>query len=274
MILESIDILGVRIDPITIKELNSLIIERVKSSNSQSLVVFKPYVEFLSLAARNSQIRELLNKSDINAADSTAVQWAASYLYGDPPTSSNRLSTLRSLLINVQMMNWRNQVVPDRMAGLDQTLPLLKQANRMGLKIAVLGGPRDITKTTSELNKRFKDLQLKVWSGYFSRAEQEGVVRDIAIYHPDILFCALGFPKQEEFIIRNKDRLNAKVIIGEGGSFDYDQLGGRIKRAPKWLRKIGLEWIWRLLLQPKRLSRQIAIPTFIRKVQKQRREQK
>lgn len=270
----SIYILGVRIDPISIIELNELIMARTQQKSSKPLVIFKPYVEFLSLASRNDNIKNLLNKSDINAADSTAVQWAASYLYGDPPTSSNSISTYRSLLVNLQLKQWRNQVVPERMAGVDQTLPLLKLANKEKLRIAVIGGPKDTAKTKTSLAHRFGDLHIRVWSGYFNTSEEYKIVTDIASYSADILFCAMGFPKQEEFIIKNREKLSAKVIIGEGGSFDYDQLGGNIKRAPKWLRKTGLEWLWRLLVQPKRIGRQIAIPNFIRKVQKQRRYQK
>ena len=270
----SIYILGVRIDPITIKDLNKTILAHVQQNNREPLVIFKPYVEFLSLAARNPHIKDLLNKSDINAADSTAVQWAASYLYGNPPTSSNSLSTYRSLLFNLQTKQWRDQVVPERMAGVDQTLPLLRDANRLKLKIGVIGGPKDIQKTRDNLKHHFGELDVKVWSGYFNARDEASLIQEVAEFEPDILFCAMGFPKHEQFIVKNRNRLNSRVIIGEGGSFDYDQLGGKTKRAPRWMRKIGLEWMWRLLLQPKRVGRQIAIPTFIHKVQKQRRSQK
>jgi N-acetylglucosaminyldiphosphoundecaprenol N-acetyl-beta-D-mannosaminyltransferase len=64
------------------------------------------------------------------------------------------------------------------------------------------------------------------------------------------------------------------VLIGEGGSFDYDQLGGSIKRAPAWMRKLSLEWLWRLIIQPKRIRRQLAIPNFIKQVRKEKRSQK
>jgi N-acetylglucosaminyldiphosphoundecaprenol N-acetyl-beta-D-mannosaminyltransferase len=64
------------------------------------------------------------------------------------------------------------------------------------------------------------------------------------------------------------------VVIGEGGSFDYNQLGGGIKRAPKWMRKSGLEWLWRLLIQPSRFRRQLAIPLFIKKVRRAKIAQK
>lgn len=269
----SIYILGVRIDPVTIKQLNHLIINHIHSGRGE-LVIFKPYVEFLSLAARNDRIRDLLNKSDINAADSIAVQWAASYLYGSPPVKSNSLSTLRSLLIDLQKNSWRTQVVPQRMAGVDQTLPLLKRADKLHLRVGILGGPKDIEQTRRAIEAHFANIQLNIWSGYYAHENEKETVRAIGRYRPDILFCAMGFPKQEKFIIKYRSILGAKVIIGEGGSFDYDQLGGRVRRAPEWLRKLGLEWLWRLMLQPRRVIRQISIPVFIKKVQKQRKMQK
>lgn len=270
----TIDILGVKIDIITKKQLNDTILEHVSKNQTKPLVIFKPYVEFLSIASRNESIRKLLNKSDINAADSVALQWSASYLYGKPIIHPGRFHAYYSLVFRLQNKSWLTQILPDRMAGVDQTLPLLRQANKRRLKIAVIGGPRDTKSTHNELKKRFPNIVLSVWSGYFGPAEEKRILKEISSYGPDILFCALGFPKQEKFIINNKNMLNAKVIIGEGGSFDYDQLGGKIRRAPSWMRSVGLEWLWRLLLQPKRIKRQMSIPSFISLVIKQKSNQK
>lgn len=268
--LEHIKILGVRINILTKKRLNNIIIEHARSKYSKPMVIFKPYVEFLSIASKNEQIQNLLNKSDINAADSVALQWAASYLYGKPTIHAGTFHAYYSLLVRLQNKKWLTQIIPERMAGVDQTIPLLSQANKQKLKIAVLGGPKNTALTQHQLKKRFPNIDLQVWSGYFGPTEEKNIIKAISAYGPDILFCALGFPKQEKFIINNKNKLNAKVIIGEGGSFDYDQLGGRIRRAPSWMRSIGLEWLWRLLLQPKRIRRQMAIPAFIAQVTKQK----
>ena len=266
----SVNILGVRIDVITKKKLNDLIIDRAKASYSRPLVVFKPYVEFLSLADRNDSIRKLLNRSDINAPDSVSLQWAASYLYGKPSIHPGSFHAYYSVLVRARKRQWLTQILPDRMAGLDQTIPLLKTADKLGLRVGILGGPKDIDSTKNELKKRFKNIDFHVWSGYFDSKDEAVLVRQIAASRVDILFCALGFPKQEKFIIEYKNRLNAKIIIGEGGSFDYDQLGGRVKRAPKWVRNIGFEWLWRLLGQPSRIKRQMAIPSFINRIKKQK----
>ena len=270
----SIDILGVKIDIITKKQLNNTILEHVSKKQTKPLVIFKPYVEFLSIASRNEGIRKLLNKSDINAADSVALQWAASYLYGKPKISPGFLHAYYSLFVRMQNKAWLNQILPDRMSGIDQSIPLLEMANKAKLRVGIIGGPENTQTTLNQMNARFKNIIFFVWSGYFEPYEEHSLVKEVAREKLDILFCAMGFPKQEKFIINNKNSLNAKVIIGEGGSFDYDQLGGKIKRAPIWVRNIGFEWLWRLILQPRRLGRQMAIPAFIARVRKQKLEQK
>ncbi len=270
----SIYILGVRIDVYKIEEINSLIVKYAKKETKKPLVVFKPYVEFLSLAGKNDDVKKLLNSSDINIADSTAIQWAASYLYGKPNIGSNIISTYFSLIFRLQSEKWRQQIVPQRMAGVDQTLPLLRLASKNNLKIGILGGPKDTLATQKELEKRFKNIKVSIWSGFYEESSESEMVNDIATKNLDVLFCAMGFPKQEKFIVKHQNKLNAKVLIGEGGSFDYDQLGGSIKRAPAWMRKLGLEWLWRLIIQPKRIRRQLAIPNFIKQVRKEKRSQK
>jgi N-acetylglucosaminyldiphosphoundecaprenol N-acetyl-beta-D-mannosaminyltransferase len=270
----SIYILGVRIDVYKIEEINSLIVEYAKKETKKPLVIFKPYVEFLSLAGKNDDIKKLLNSSDINIADSSAIQWAASYLYGKPSIGSNNISTYFSLIFRLQSEKWRQQILPQRMAGVDQTLPLLRLASKNNLKIGILGGPKDTLATQKELEKRFKNIKVSIWSGFYEESSESELVYDIASKNLDVLFCAMGFPKQEKFIVKHQNKLNAKVLIGEGGSFDYDQLGGSIKRAPAWMRKLSLEWLWRLVIQPKRIRRQLAIPNFIKQVRKEKRSQK
>jgi N-acetylglucosaminyldiphosphoundecaprenol N-acetyl-beta-D-mannosaminyltransferase len=270
----SIYILGVRIDVYKIEEINSLIVEYAKKETKKPLIIFKPYVEFLSLAGKNDDVKKLLNSSDINIADSSAIQWAASYLYGKPNIGSNIISTYFSLIFRLQSEKWRQQIVPQRMAGVDQTLPLLRLASKNNLKIGILGGPKDTLATQKELEKRFKNIKVNIWSGFYEESSESELVYDIASKNLDVLFCAMGFPKQEKFIVKHQNKLNAKVLIGEGGSFDYDQLGGSIKRAPAWMRKLSLEWLWRLIIQPKRIRRQLAIPNFIKQVRKEKRSQK
>ncbi len=266
MKVNKIYILGVRIDLLTISQINGIIIDQASKPYRRPLVVFKPYVEFLSLASYNVDIKNLINSSDINVADSTAVAWSASYLYGQPAGRSGIISLFGSLALRLQSRSWLTQIVPEQMAGVDQTIPLLKQANKLKLKVGILGGPRNTTELSGAISSQYKDIDLECWSGYYHQSDEAELVSQIASRQLDILFCALGFPKQEKFAIKYKNKLKAKVIIGEGGSFDYDQLGGTIKRAPRLFRRLRLEWLWRLALNPRRFRRQLAIPNFIRKV--------
>ncbi len=271
---KSTEVLGVRIDIFTIQDINNLIMQKATSPYSKPIVIFKPYVEFLSLASKNSDIKRTLNESDYNIADSTAVQWGASYLHGHSKSRGGIISAYFSLLFKMRSSKWRTQIIPERMAGVDQTKPLLQLANKKHLRVGIVGGPKDIEETRNRLQRMFKNINLDVWSGYYRDSEEQDLVTSVASKNLDILFVAMGFPRQEKFCIKYKDKLHAKVIIGEGGSFDYDQLGGKIKRAPGWMKKAGLEWLWRLMRQPKRLRRQFAIPSYIFKVAREKKYQK
>lgn len=264
------DICGVMIEPVRITEINQRILAYTQKPYSKPMVIFKPYVEFLSRAVREPDIRELLNQADYTVADATSVQWAGAYLYGNPGIHTNLFSTFWSLLVRLQSRKWRTQIFPEKMGGVDMTLPLLKSLTEKNMKVGILGGPRDSVQTKDAVLKIFPTLNLTVWNGFYHSHQARQIAEDIGRHKLDVLFVATGFPKQEHFIVEFRDTLQAKVLIGEGGSFDYDQLGGNIKRAPKWMRKIGLEWLWRLLQQPKRFKRQLAIPHFIFAVRTQK----
>ena len=92
-------------------------------------------------------------------------------------------------------------------------------------------------------------------SGYFNSDEE--VIEKINKLEADILFVAMGVPLQEKWIVQNRGRLNPKLCLGVGALFDY--LSGRIKRAPKWMQKAGLEWFWRLMMEPKGFGRDISL---------------
>jgi N-acetylglucosaminyldiphosphoundecaprenol N-acetyl-beta-D-mannosaminyltransferase len=101
-------------------------------------------------------------------------------------------------------------------------------------------------------------------NGYFKEEEEEGILREINEAAPDLLCVALGSPKQELFVLKYKDRLNAKAAIGVGGSLDV--WSGDLKRAPEFYRKHGLEWLYRFIQEPSRYKRMAALPLFMLKV--------
>lgn len=267
--MKKVDILDIHIDTLTIVQANKSIEMLINTYKAGSAVVVQPYVEFLVTAHKDPRIAHILNSASLCLADGVSLQWAASYLYGEPK-GKKFLKVIRSGLFWLQRPNWRNQVIPEKMAGATQTKALLNLAESNGWGIGIIGGMNTPETIKKEIMQRFPKIkQLEVWSGYFPPDEEAAIVHDVSQYKLDILFVAMGFPKQELFIDANRDKNLAKVIIGEGGTFDYSEMGGTIKRAPLWMQKSGLEWLWRLLRQPKRIGRQFAIPKFVYLVKKQ-----
>lgn len=268
--MQKIDILGVAVNTLTIKQANENISKLILAhKDSESAVVVQPYVEFLVTAYHQPKIAKILNSTDLCLADGVSLQWAASYLYGEPK-ARKLLKTTRSILFWLQKPIWRDQIIPEKTAGATQTKALLHLAEKNGWKIGIIGGINTPKEIKSALESRFPKIEhLHVWSGFYTASEENGIVQDIASHNLDILFVAMGFPRQELFIDRYRANSLAKVLIGEGGTFDYSEMGGPINRAPLWMQKTGLEWLWRLLKQPKRIGRQLAIPKFIYLVKKQ-----
>ncbi len=257
-----VKVLSIDFDPIRQAEVR----QRLQTFLSQprrarSFLYLKPYVEFF--IDQPTIVQALLQEADLVVADSVAVQWAASYLADGQPTLRH---WLWSLAAGLRRPQWLKRVIPDRGSGVDTTQALLRLAEKQGWKVGILGGPRDIEQTKQAVHKRFPRLRgPHAWSGYFEPIDEAALVREIRSQRLDILFVAMGYPRQELFIAKHDHDL-ARVLIGEGGTFDYDQMGGPIKRAPQAWRRVGLEWLWRLLQQPWRLKRQLAIPKFMWRV--------
>lgn len=146
---------------------------------------------------------------------------------------------------------------PGRIHGSDLVDLLSSRAEANNLSIGLLGG-RGVAQTTADKLKN-KYPQLNV-----AFAEDEWVNGQSS----DILFVAFGSPKQEKWIYENKENLNAHLIIGVGGAFDY--MSGKVRRAPLWIRKIYMEWLFRLIRQPWRVKRQSQLIVYISNVAKER----
>jgi N-acetylglucosaminyldiphosphoundecaprenol N-acetyl-beta-D-mannosaminyltransferase len=279
------DILGLQVDAITINDSLDIVADQIAiKQGDRSFCMIKPYVEFASKANTDPKVRKILGAMDLVAADGVSLQWAASYLYGKPTTKPNLLKLVRSLFSWVQKATWRNQILPEKFAGITHTVQLFNRAQKEGWSVGVIGGTNPAQVIAGELRKRWPDLDLvEVWSGYSESARAmdfsawqndevlSKVIPEIQAKKLDILCVGMGFPRQEFFMNTFQNAGLAKVMIGEGGSFDYQEMGGSIRRAPAWMRRFGLEWLWRLLRQPSRITRQVAIPRFILAVHRQAR---
>ncbi|MDD4503971.1 MAG: WecB/TagA/CpsF family glycosyltransferase, partial [Clostridiaceae bacterium] len=153
--------------------------------------------------------------------------------------------------------------VKERVAGLDLMMRLMEIADSQGKSVYLLGGKEGVAEDAAiNLTERYNRLKIAgTRNGYFGEDEEEKIINKINSSNADILLAALGAPKQEKFIYKYRDRLKVRIAMGVGGSLDV--LAGRVKRAPEFYQKAGLEWFYRLVKEPRRIVRVAKIPKFI-----------
>jgi N-acetylglucosaminyldiphosphoundecaprenol N-acetyl-beta-D-mannosaminyltransferase len=140
---------------------------------------------------------------------------------------------------------------------------LLIEADKKHYRIYFLGAEDVILQTLlASVKKNFPGLVVAgAHHGYFSEAENDRVVADVAASNADIIFVAMGSPKKEYWLAKNIARLNVPFCMGVGGSFDV--VAGKAKRAPRWIQNIGMEWFYRFIQEPRRLWRRYLVDNFI-----------
>ncbi len=182
------------------------------------------------------EYQEIVRDADMVTADGRGVVWMARVL-GLPVT--------------------------ERVSGVDMMESICRRAGEKGYSVYLLGARPGVAEDVARvLQRRCPGLRLVgAHDGYFTAAEEPDVIRTIAEVAPDILFVALGSPRQEKWIRRHQAELQVPVAIGVGGSFDV--IAGRIPRAPRWMQQAGLEWLYRILREPKRLPRMWAVPRLL-----------
>ncbi|MBP6880018.1 WecB/TagA/CpsF family glycosyltransferase [Candidatus Saccharibacteria bacterium] len=265
----TVNVFGLEIAKSTRQQAVKVVIELVEQKGSHR--VSKPYVEFVERATADESTRANLQKSDVILADSVAVQWAASYLQAGKYGFFNWVSSIAAIIFKPESIA---TVIPERLAGVNFTWPLLEAAAERGYKVMLVGSPKTGTIKDREriIKERIPNITLvpslvgRDESGEFSQSHEKLLRELIKKHRPDIVLLGIGFPAQEVVAERLKQSSNHGVFIGEGGTFDYESFGGQLKKAPKLFQHIGLEWLWRLFLEPKRISRQMAVPRFLWRV--------
>lgn len=144
--------------------------------------------------------------------------------------------------------------LPGRVAGADLVEKVCREIAKKPVTVGFLGGKGNVAiKTSERLKEKYPGLKV-------SYALEEWPKSSNSL-KSDILFVAFGSPKQEKWIYEHLDTLNAKIVMGVGGTFDF--ISGKVKRAPVWMRNLGLEWLFRLIMQPSRIKRQLKLPHFL-----------
>ena len=155
----------------------------------------------------------------------------------------------------------------ERVAGYDLVQGVFKEIRKKYTVYFLGGAPGVAAEAKKEMMKKYRGLEVVgTHHGYFKDNDDEEahIIEEINELKPDILLVGLGFPRQEKWIYNNLEKINSKVFIGVGGSFDV--MSGNVKRAPEGFRKLGLEWFYRLITQPKRFFRMLILPVFLIKV--------
>jgi N-acetylglucosaminyldiphosphoundecaprenol N-acetyl-beta-D-mannosaminyltransferase len=225
-------ILGVAIDNLTMDQVLDSLEAQIAEGGFHQIATAN--VDFVIISVRDEELREVLNRCDIVLADGMPLVWA-------------------SRLLGVRLK--------ERVAGADLVPRLIKLSAQRGYRIFLLGASEESSAGTAAwIRKNFPSVCI---AGRhcprfqpLEEMDHEDILARIEEARPDILMVAFGNPKQEKWLAMHRHRLKVPVCIGVGGSFDF--LSGRIRRAPVWMQKSGLEWLYRTIQEPSRLAKRYA----------------
>lgn len=161
----------------------------------------------------------------------------------------------------VMASRWKGEPVAERVAGYDLLLKLLEKGNQKAWSFFFLGSSEEVNQlATDRIREKYPNLKIAGRHHGFFKDREEELLKEINQAQPQFLIVALGAPRQEQWVYLHKKQLKVKVAIGVGGSLDV--IAGKVKRAPVFWQKLNLEWLYRLLSQPSRWKRQLALPHF------------
>jgi len=230
-----IDFLGIPVDALTMQETLGKIDQAIKNDQKINHVVINA-----GKVVAMQKDRDLFNSvisCDIINADGQSIVWAARFM---------------------------GKKIPERVAGIDLMINLLELAKNNNYKCFFFGAKEEvINKVIITIEKKFgKEIIAGYRNGYFSKMEEKSVAEQIAKSNAHILFVAFSSPKKENFLFKYRGVLqDINFTMGVGGSFDV--IAGVVKRAPVWMQKIGMEWIYRFLQEPMRMWRRYLIGNII-----------
>ncbi len=228
-----VTILDIPFDNVTQKQALEKALAGFATPNSSRIsghayFIATPNPEMLLEARKNPQFKEILQKTDLNIADGIGILLASRFL---------------------------KTPLPERVTGVDFMLALCKHLPK-GTKIFLLGAKEGVAEQVKmKLENLFPDVKIVgTFAGSPSKEDEQQICTQIQQSQAKILFAAYGTPKQELWLNSNLPRLQiVRLAIGVGGAFDF--IAGIQKRAPKWMQKLWLEWLYRLIQEPKRIKR-------------------
>ena len=237
MSMKKVEILGVTVDSLTMGEAVSRI-EGYLSKKKPRLIA-TANAEMLMRATSDQELKHILNAADLVVPDGAGTVWAANYL---------------------------GCKMPERVAGYDLAQELMAIAPKKGYRVYFFGSaPGVAEKAKAKAEELYPGINIcGIKNGFFTEADEAQIIADIKAAKPHILLAALGVPKQEKWLYSHMKELVVPVSIGVGGTLDV--MAGVMQRAPLWMQKAKLEWLFRGLKQPSRAGRLMALPRFVLRV--------
>lgn len=238
-----INILGVGFDKYSLSEFETKFLDRLKKRQSTLIVTANP--EIVMTAKDDPSYREIINNvADYVTADGIGIVKAA------------------------RMLGKR---LPERVTGYDLFTWFLDTANKDKLRVYLIGAkPEVIQAVEKKVKSEYPDIDLVGCEDGYFKDSLETVASRIKAAQPDLVFAALGFPKQERLLAILREEGLAATMMGVGGSFDV--FSGMAKRAPKAFQDAHLEWFYRLLKEPTRIGRMMVLPKFVVEVKKSKKK--
>jgi N-acetylglucosaminyldiphosphoundecaprenol N-acetyl-beta-D-mannosaminyltransferase len=228
-----VDVLGVQVDCLNLNETDALIEQMV--SSGQAHFVATADTAGIAQAQDNPDLMSLYAQADLVTPDSLGVVWALK----------------------------RRGKKQERITGVDLACRMMERGSTRGWTFFFLGAAPGVAALAAEkAAERWPGLKVVgTRDGFFKPDQDEEVAAEIAKLNPDFLLVAMGIPRQEQFILKTKHIIKARVAIGVGGTLDV--LSGTVKRAPVIIQKLKLEWLWRTLANPKKISKAANLPRFV-----------
>lgn len=240
-----IKILGVRINNVDMDETMNKIDGFFDSDELN--YIYTPNPEIVMRAGRDEEFKKIINSASLNLCDGIGLMIASKL---------------------------KKKPLKSRVTGYDTSIKILELMNERHLSLFLLGAKPGIAeKAIERINHDYPNIVIAGYNnGYFNGShnghascdEEEALIQKINDSKADAIFVGMGAGYQEKFIYYNKDKLKTKLAIANGGVIDV--LAGNVKIAPAFIRKIGMEWLYRLVKEPKRFKRQLDIPKFLMKI--------
>ncbi|SCS24693.1 N-acetylglucosaminyldiphosphoundecaprenol N-acetyl-beta-D-mannosaminyltransferase TarA [Staphylococcus caeli] len=235
--LNKVDVLSIYFDNVTLIEMREHIKQFFLKDSIENLFIVTANPEIVDYATENEDYRNLINDADYVIPDGTGIVKAARIL---------------------------NTPLKERVPGIELTEACLKIANANHQKVFLLGANNEVvTKAVEKLSVQYPNIHFDFHHGFFDLTD-EMVLKQVTDFNPDYVFVGMGYPRQEKWIEKHAHRFQQTVMMGVGGSIEV--FSGTKKRAPLLFRRLNLEWVYRLLIDWKRIGRMKAIPKFLLKV--------